>query len=532
MLDNLFFKLDLSNYSDGLPDKFTFPFYYIPHPLAKMAADQLQQLILNKNLNHNFGLNKNNKIEIGKMFGVLVCKNELGEIGYLAAVSGELLDKNTQDFLVPGIARKVDDSLEKVTVSKLNQKINFLENGDNLKSLIDKLKNHIEIYDKELEQLRKEKAIAKKNRKTKRLSGHDEKELVKESIFYKKKIESFKKENELILDSINKDINDLENEIKSFKAKRKNVLKKLQLKIFSTYNFLNYNNDSKNILELFEQVPPSGAGDCAAPKLLQYAFVNNLTPICMAEFWWGAPHKSSIRKHKSFYPSCRSKCEPILNFMLTGLEVDDNPMTINYGKDKEIKVLYEDSDLIVINKPEGLLSVPGKNIYDSVATRLNEFMIVHRLDQETSGIMVLAKNKKAHKHLQKQFVSKEIQKTYRAVLSGEIKNESGEINLPLRVDLDNRPQQVVCYQYGKHAKTRYKVIEMKNNETYIEFYPVTGRTHQLRVHSAHQLGLNTPIKGDTLYGVASDRLYLHAYQLKLTHPFTNKTLGIISDDYF
>lgn len=533
MSNKLFYQLNLSHIEYSIPELFTYPFYYQPNTLARLAASDLQKKLEVMNLNHNFGLNPNQLgIVVGKMFGVLVCKNELDEIGYIAGVSGELLNSDTREFLVPSISKKIDDNLEKKQIEEINEKIIYLENSQNLitlKAELLKLKND---YESELKKLQTEKANAKIQRKMKRELGLDENDLIKESIFFKKKIEIFKKTYKQNIEILNEQIDKKLDEIKNLKDLRAKILKELQFKIFNSYNFLNFKNESTNILELFNDAPPSGAGDCAAPKLLQFAYLHNLKPICMAEFWWGAPHKSSIRKHLHFYPACRSKCEPILNFMLKGLNVENNPMSINYGENKEIKVLYEDSDLIVIDKPEGLLSVPGKLITDSVATRFHEYMIVHRLDQETSGIMVLAKNKQAHKNLQEQFISKKIQKKYRAILSGKLEKNSGEIELPIRLDLDNRPQQMVCYNHGKHSKTFYNVIKSKDNETYIEFIPITGRTHQLRVHSAHCNGLNTPIKGDTLYGEQTDRLYLHAYNLIFKHPKNNELINIVCNDHF
>jgi len=251
----------------------------------------------------------------------------------------------------------------------------------------------------------------------------------------------------------------------------------------------------------------------------------------MAEFWWGASPTSAIRKHKNYYPACQSKCHPILGHMLQGLDVEDNPMLKNPALGKVLTTVYEDESFVVINKPAEFLSVPGKTISDSVYTRMLEKypaatgpLIVHRLDMSTSGLMVIAKTKEIHKELQSQFINRTVKKRYVALLDGELQEEKGEISLPLRVDLDNRPRQVVCYEYGKKAHTIWKIIEKRKGQTLVHFYPVTGRTHQLRMHAAHTLGLNCPIVGDDLYGVKSNRLHLHAEYLQLKHPETGKMM--------
>ena len=259
----------------------------------------------------------------------------------------------------------------------------------------------------------------------------------------------------------------------------------------------------------------------------------------MAEFWWGKSPNSEIRKHKNFYPACQGRCKPILTHMLEGIEMEENPMLENSSNEKDIKIIFEDDAIVVLNKPAELLSVPGKEINDSVLVRVKNLypnatgpLIVHRLDMSTSGIMLFTKTKKANKILQNQFIERTIKKRYVALLDGIIKENEGEINLPLRVDLDDRPRQLVCDIYGKPAKTKWKVIDRKNNTTRIHFYPITGRTHQLRVHASHSLGLNTPIMGDDLYGKKSNRLHLHAEFIEFTHPITKKKTSFTVDSNF
>ncbi|RRN76325.1 RluA family pseudouridine synthase, partial [Pseudoxanthomonas sp. SGD-10] len=338
-------------------------------------------------------------------------------------------------------------------------------------------------------------------------------------------------------------IDEFAEKINHLKKERKAKSTALQDELFAQYYFLNRFKEQKNLLQIFsedlKQNPPSAAGECAAPKLLHYAFKHNLKPIAMAEFWWGQSPKSEIRKHKQFYPACTGKCKPILNHMLKGIEVDDNPMLDNPAENKQLEIIYEDDWIAVINKPAEFLSVPGINISDSVYSRMKERypnangpLIVHRLDMSTSGILLVAKDKESHKFLQHQFIKKTITKRYMALLNGIVEKDEGEINLPLRVDLDDRPRQLVCYDYGKPAKTIWKVIHRNNGRTLIHFYPVTGRTHQLRVHASHPLGLNTPIVGDDLYGKKDSRLHLHAERLSFVHPQTKTRVEFTAECEF
>ncbi|NDF60304.1 MAG: RluA family pseudouridine synthase, partial [Crocinitomicaceae bacterium] len=362
-------------------------------------------------------------------------------------------------------------------------------------------------------------------------------QLAKESINEQYHLKKYTQTRNIELEELKKELDNYLDKINQAKEARKNKSALLQQQLFENYSFLNAYGTTKDLCSIFEATtqlkPPAGAGECAAPKLLQYAFENNLHPITMCEFWWGESPKSEIRVHKEFYPACRGKCEPILSHMLNGLNVDENPLLKNPGINKEIKIVYEDDELLVINKPEEFLSVPGKNIEDSVYSRMKLKypnatgpLIVHRLDMSTSGLMLIAKTKEVHKHLQHQFLKKTIKKRYEAILDGILPTQNGTIELPLRVDLDNRPMQLVCYEFGKSAKTIWETVSSKNGKTKVYFYPITGRTHQLRVHAAHQLGLKAPIVGDDLYGKKSDRLYLHAGKIEFKHPISKQNLII------
>ena len=325
--------------------------------------------------------------------------------------------------------------------------------------------------------------------------------------------------------------------IEKKKRERKKLSAQIQAKIFEHYSFYNAKKEKKNLLTLFENTafgtPPSGAGECCAPRLLQYAYKNGLSPICFTEFWWGRSPESEIRIHQNHYPACRGKCGPILQHMLEGIEVDSDPL-IPVEKIKAVPVLYEDDLVIAVEKPANLLSVPGKEIEYSLTSIVKKQFptiqgpgLVHRLDYETSGIVLIGKTMDSYKALQKQFLSRTVQKKYVALLERPIDSDLGEINLPLTLDIFNRPRQLVCFEKGKQALTKYRLINNKKG-TRVAFFPVTGRTHQLRVHAAHQKGLNSPILGDSLYGNSNERLFLHAASLVFKHPQTNEIIEVDS----
>lgn len=532
-----------------LPEKFTFPFYYEPHPLSVLAAQELQEYLNHQNdWQHNFGLNETDEgLVIGKMFGVLVVKDKEGTLGYLAAFSGKLAESNHHSYFVPPVFDMLsEDSFfqkESEVLNAINRALENLESDVEyirLKNLLETqsllAKEEIEIKKKEIKLKKKERQQIREASKSKldNISYQNLLEkLIKESLqnqFYLKALTENWQEKIYLIE---KELLPFENKITQLKESRKQKSNALQKKLFEQYSFLNQTGKEKNLNQIFNQdlgiVPPAGSGECAAPKLLQYAFLHQYEPIAMAEFWWGASPKSEVRKHGQFYPACRGKCEPILKHMLEGIQMDENPMEKNFAKDKIVEILYEDEYFLAINKPSELLSVPGINVQDSVYIRMQLKypsatgpLIVHRLDMNTSGLMLVAKSKEVHKNLQGQFIKRKVQKTYVAVLEGILKETSGVIDLPLRVDLDDRPRQLVCYEYGKPAQTQWETIEVNENEktTRVRFYPITGRTHQLRVHAAHPLGLNTPILGDDMYGNKNTRLHLHAAKIVFKHPVT------------
>jgi tRNA pseudouridine32 synthase/23S rRNA pseudouridine746 synthase len=536
------------------PESFTFPFYYQPHKLSVIASEQLQKSLESRNWKHNFGLTPDQDgLVIGKMFGVLVVKSKNGEMGFLAGFSGKIADENHHNGFVP----PVYDILEKDgffreeegKINELNAEIERLSNQPARHESADTLSRGKKACEVELNAFRADIKQGKKERKKQREDAREtlsdvayqklDSELSKLSVNHQIAYKRLAKRWRERIGELQKLSNQFTDRLELLKAERKNKSGELQKRLFDEYKFLNTQGDWRSLLSIFHftetQTPPAGAGECAAPKLLQYAYLHDLEPIAIAEFWWGASPKSDVRKHKQFYPACKSKCEPILGHMLKGLEVDPNPMLENPDKEQVIEILFEDEHLVAINKPAEFLSVPGKTILDSIYSRMKKQypdatgpLIVHRLDMSTSGIMLIAKTKETHKKLQHQFEKRTIKKRYVALLDGELDAQEGEIELPLRVDLDDRPRQLVCYEYGKPSRTKWELIEVKDGRSLVYFYPQTGRTHQLRVHAAHTSGLNIPIVGDDLYGNQDSRLHLHAEQLQFTHPITRKILTIKS----
>ena len=546
------FQQDISRIE--LPQKFTFPFYFEPHELTKIAANELQQYLENQSdWSHNFGLNSDQEgLVIGKMFGVLIVQNEENELGYLAAFSGKLADKNHHSFFVPPVFDMLDENgfykKGEAILNQYNREIAQLEQETAYLNCVEKLNTIKQNSEQAIQEQKLILKAAKINRGTQREAAQLTmspteyesflqklgNESLKEGILLKQMTQHFQH----LLLAAELELKKYTDKINGLKEIRKQKSALLQQQLFEQYAFLNQYGQKKSIGAIFDGNPPAGAGECAGPKMLQYAFMHQLKPIAFAEFWWGQSPKSEIRKHRQFYPACKGKCEPILNFMLEGIPMDDNPFKINPAAGKDIDPIYEDEHLAVVNKPAEFLSVPGKEINDSVFARVKKWypnatgpLIVHRLDMSTSGLLLIAKTTEIYVALQAQFIKRTIKKRYVALLDGNIEGNEGVIDLPLRLDIDNRPHQVVCYEHGKPAQTLWKVVARKNNQTLVHFFPITGRTHQLRVHAAHPLGLNTPIVGDDLYGSKTNRLCLHAAEITFFHPIKkeNVTIELASD---
>jgi len=540
------------------PARFTFPFYYEPHPLTTIAADELQQYLETlTGLDHNFGLTTDKEgLVIGKMFGVLVVRDREGKLGYLSAFSGKLAGSNDHPKFVPPVFDMlVENSFflkEQGIIDAINDKLDEIEADKNYHSLkldLEQLsaRSLQEISDFK-KQLKSNKEIRGQQRDEQKsnLSEHDyapvEADLAKQSHYDRHRLRVLTGEWKQNVEDMRTKVAAFDTHIEALKNERKERSAALQGQLFEQYAFLNKSGKSKSLQDIFAPTafgrPPAGAGECATPKLLQYAFASGYEPLAMAEFWWGAPPKSEIRKHKQYYPACAGKCKPILAHMLEGMPVDENPFLQPLKENAELEIVYEDEYLLVVNKPAGLRSVPGVDIQDSVYSRLKatlvhtEPLLVHRLDMGTSGLLVVAKTSEGHKHIQKQFLERTVSKRYTALLSKVIDEAEGHISLPLCADPFNRPRQLVCFTTGKKSVTRWKVIERTGAVTKVHFWPLTGRTHQLRMHSAHELGLNAPIVGDDLYGTAAERLYLHAAYLAFVHPKTKEKISFeVAEDF-
>lgn len=564
MEDKCFHRLPTGNekVAMGKAKVFPNPFYYEPSPLARCAVTLLQQSLP--------------MLKEGKMFGVLIVEYG-GKLGYLQAYSGQL-EGISDDGFVPLVFDYLQPNgyfkTQEAEITALNSEIEVLKQSDDYEKAIKKIAElkveaqqvvaeaqHKMVIAKRLrDERRKEKAI---------VSDNEQREMIRESQYMKAELHRTKKRYAALLEAAEAEVEAYNRKIAELKSTRKRKSDQLQRWLFSQFIFQNARGERKDLLSIFrnyyllhspksvlathfaamgEQItlfPPSGTGECCEPKLLQYAFTHAMRPIEMAMFWWGEPPKTEIRQHGQFNPACNGKCKPLLTWMLKGMNVAANALEVEAKQ--SIDIVYEDRDLAVIVKPSGMLTVPGRSKKQSVETILRQRwndndtpIIVHRLDMATSGLLVVARNKEAHKHLQAQFKAKMVRKRYIALLDATVLNRvglpsEGTISLPLCADELDRPRQMVDRNKGKTAITHYKIVgKTPLHDSYyseavkVELRPETGRTHQLRVHCAHSEGLACPILGDTLYGKRADRLYLHAEYLAFTHPTTGKPLSFES----
>jgi len=515
------------------------PFDNDPHPLAIKAGKELQQQLTDNPFLSTHLFDRHN----GKMFGVLVVEDNDGRIGYLSSFSGML----NKQWIVPGFVPPVFNvkrqqlflDAGEIEVTRLTTKIEFLSNAAERLQAIEKLSQLKRHQEMDVERLIKLNKVNKQQRRLKRSllknDQHTNKYLAELSFLSQQDKRAFKQSKLSWANTLQKAAvkfeSDFEDEINKLIDKRKALSQELHKKVFENYLLVNESAEQKSLLSFFGgKIPPGGSGDCAAPKLIQFAHLNKLKILAMAEFWWGSSPAKGVRHHAHFYPPCRGKCHPVLPFMLQGVcqervAVDDRVQAL------EPEIIYEDASLVVLNKPAGMLSIPGKQQQYSVLSWLQQrypqasgALLVHRLDMATSGLLLAAKNAQVYKHLQHQFINRSVKKRYVALLSGKLEKQDKRVNLPLRVDLDDRPRQVVCYEYGKNAVTRVKVISVEAGTSRVYFYPLTGRTHQLRVHAAHHQGLDAPIVGDELYGSRSERLFLHAEKIGFEHPQTGEKM--------
>ena len=583
------------------PRQFTYPFCYDVDPLAEAASEELQHYIATT------GLMSAEK-GCGKMFGVLVVeyKDEEGALqrGFLAAYSGLLGGRNDWQYFVPPVfdAQQPDGHFKRTEreISAINREISAIEHDPQYLQSVAQHEQTKKRLQAEVEAFKVEVDAAKARRDARRKSGEplseeEQAEMVRESQFMKAELRRRRKAMEQAESTFHNPHATL---LKSLQRKRKQMSDELQRWLFAAYRMLNAKGEERDLIDIFREythaMPPAGAGDCCAPKLLQYAYQHRLRPVCMAEFWWGESPASEIRHHLHYYPACRSKCLPILTHMLKGLDVAPNPLA-QKRHTAEPRVLYADEYILVVDKPAGMLSVPGK-ADDSASVSVEEYVennsklkiqnskflkAAHRLDMDTSGLLVLARTEQAYVELQRQFASRETVKRYEAVLSGvpkhttphstfhndvpepitqnsklKIQNSSTQpdgcleaISLPLIADINDRPRQRVDMEHGKPALTLYNIVEVRvadantavayttkkadKSLTLVHLYPKTGRTHQLRVHCAHPQGLACPILGDPLYGTErADRMYLHAAELTFHHPITGEPMHFLSPSGF
>ena len=524
-----------------LPTAFTYPFHYEPHPLCVKAAEEVQAYLRKQTHWHE-------ELQQGKMFGVLIVRTKAGCLGYLAAYSGILDHTNKHPFFVPPVYDLLDPEgffiEEEAAISEINAQVVALEKANDYILLRKKLQKQTTLAAETLQHQKAKDKAAKQEREQRRLaspppSQEEEAQMVRESQHQKAETKRIERLLKAELAAIQNQLSAHTDHTDLLKTERKQRSARLQQQLFDQFQMLNARGDRKGLCELFreagDKTPPAGAGECAAPKLLQYAYQNEFHPLAMAEFWWGNSPSTVIRRHGQYYPACQNKCAPILSHMLQGLIVEENPLT-KANKSLKVGIVFEDSHLIVVSKPEGLLSVPGKEKADSAYQQLlklypkcPDLLMVHRLDMDTSGLLLVAKTKEAHKHLQAQFAKRTVKKRYVAWLEGTVREDAGEIDLPLCPNVADRPKQMVHPIHGKPAHTRYEVLERTADRTKIALYPSTGRTHQLRVHAAHPMGLNAPIVGDRLYGKADKRLLLHAEYLRFVHPISGETLSFHLD---
>lgn len=570
--DSLVHRLGPEVHIQDLPDRFTYPFRYTPAPSVREAA-----AMVIRHISETEGLD--GIFSEGKMLGVLVVLDSCGEAGFLAGFSGLAGGRSTIPYFVPPILDLTDPhghfKAEEEAISLLNEEIRQEECSPQLKAAEARMESVRRQNEQEISAWKSRMAASKARRAAARESGPSADILhamEKESQYEKAQLRRITAECGIRLKEAGEEYSRLESRIKALKQLRQQKSEALQLWISGNMTVENALGERKSVLQIFSDrglTPPGGTGECAAPKLLHYAYRHGLEPVAMGEFWYGgaesrekAGKSGEVRTHGRFYPSCTGKCGPLLGFMLQGLDVEDNPLDTaapeagcqESGRTglPEAGILYEDSDIIVMEKPSGMLSVPGKTGGMSLQEIIEEekgsrVYAVHRLDMDTSGIIVYAKNPEAHREMQRQFEKGEVRKEYIAIIDtgkpscgtpghgkGLEAGSKGTISLPIAPDYHDRPRRKVDFTHGKEAVTQYSITASGDGWAEVLFRPLTGRTHQLRVHAAHPLGLGAPIKGDCLYGSAhtADRLCLHASRIKFRHPVTGCPIELTSSPAF
>ena len=526
------------------PAQVTWPFHYVPHALSRLAAEELQRHL---HTHPEWA----EEIAAGKMFGVLVVRDANGELGFLAAFSGNLAGTNRHPYFVPPVYDMLqpDDFFrrEEAEISAINRLLATIEQGEEYSQAKRELESAKQHSASELSTFKTTLAERKQQRQLRREQGEESATLTLESQRDNADLQRLKRHLREMVATAQQAFDSLCAEVSRLKEERQRRSAALQMQLFAEFRMLNARGQVRDLCELFapttQQIPPAGAGECAAPKLLQYAYLNGLHPVAMAEFWQGASPRGEVRHHGAFYPACVGKCKPILEWMMQGLDVEPNPLM--EIRPAEPDIIWEDEWLVAINKPCGMLSVKGKSGVRSAEEWAHERypdatgpMIIHRLDQSTSGILLIAKDKATHEAIQRQFITRYVEKRYTALLDGVVECPIGIIDLAMKLDYENRPRQMVA-EDGKRAITEYEVLSIEGNQTRILFHPITGRTHQLRLHAAHHKGLCAPIVGDDIYGhechadlCDGHRLCLHASEIEFTHPRTGERVHLHSKAEF
>lgn len=521
------------------------PFNYIPDDRCKKAVALLMRYIDGKE-------EWREEMKNGKMFGVLVVEPS-DSLHYLAAYSGQICGRSDWEGFVPPVFDYLQPDgyfkREEQEIVRINEQVQALRLSAERQQL---LEQHTACIKRQEEALKRQQAIndaSKMLRNKRRAEGHlseqEKAELIRESQYQKAQLHRMKQQFAEELEQVSQPLRSFDDKITRLENEGKERSRALQQWLFSQFKMLNSRGEERSLLDIFRdtpfQIPPSGAGECCEPKLLQYAYAHGLRPISMAMFWYGGHPENELRIHGHYYPACSGKCKPILGWMLEGEELGVRREELGVRREelgvryREVSIVYEDDEVVVIDKPAGLLTVPGKEARHSVFTIFRQRypdsdspLIVHRLDMATSGLLVLAKTRKTYVALQRQFTERSVNKRYVALLSRIPAQTEGTISLPMRPDPMDHPRQLIDRQNCKEAITEYKVIETENGKAWVSLHPLTGRTHQLRVHCAHPDGLNAPIVGDTLYGEPADRLYLHAEYLEFTLPHSGKRVAFES----
>lgn len=554
----------------GIPETMNNPFDYEPHPLCIEVCKELQSQLQRRE-------DWREEIEDGKMFGVLIVEKPSTEenadgksqIGYLAAYSGQIGGRSDWQDFVPAVFDYLQPDgyfkTHEAEITHINHSISLLKGDERMQKarvLIAQLQQErSQVILRYQERIKEAKAKRDARRQEalldpehKALSTEEEAAMTKESQYMKAELRRLKKSLSEKT-SLETEYAAFQENILHLKQLRKTLSDTLQQWLFSQFRMLNYRGEREDLLEIFQMMPPAGSGECCEPKLLQYAYEHGYQPLQMAMFWWGKSPREEIRHHLQYYPACNGKCKPILKWMLPNsiFETCTRQSDI-YNK---VETLFEDQEIAIICKPEGLLSVPGKDasqpsVYALMRKKFPETaspLIVHRLDMATSGLMIIAKTEFAHHRLQQQFLFHRVKKKYIAIIgckdqeacdkmmkevssnetAGKVAHSKKlSLSLPLMPDYLDRPRQIVNHEQGKEAITEYEVLErIDDTHLRLALYPKTGRTHQLRVHCAHQDGLDAPILGDPLYGnEQASRLYLHAEEITFEHPLTGEKITI------